>query len=477
MSNIRVRFAPSPTGFMHLGSVRTALLNYLFARQKSGTFIIRLEDTDPERNFDPNGQQIFKDLEWLGLSYDEGPEKGGDFGPYQQSQRTSLYQEHLDKLIETNAVYRCFCTPEELDKKRQRQIALKQPPRYDRTCAQLSDSDIQSKLDNEIPFIWRFKINHDETITISDLARQTVSFDMKNFSDFPLTRANGTFTFIFANAVDDILMKITHVFRGEDHLSNTANQVALYQAFSIKAPTFWHMPIVCNTDGKKLSKRDFGFSLVDLQKAGYVPEAINNYLGIIGSTFTQEFMDLPTLVAEYNFDSINPSGAIKYDVEKLTWLNHKWIESFSPETLYTYAQPFLVQLYPQAKQLSTEFLTHFFQVIKSELATLQHVNNAARWYFERPEVDRDVYLQYASPDNFKKICDSIQQHLSELATIDTFLNGIKSDAREHGIKPKELFSVVRLALTGMIKGPQVHDIVQLLGTQETQARFEQLLTK
>ncbi len=210
---VRLRFAPSPTGIMHLGNIRAALLNYLFARQKDGSFVLRIEDTDPQRNFDPGGAKIIADLQWLSLNYDEGPAIEGPYAPYLQSRRSSLYQEKLKELQEKGVIYRCFCTSEELDKRRQRQIALKQPPRYDRTCAKLSSQEIQQKLDAGIPFIWRFKIDHAKTVSFEDLARGTMKFDAANFSDFPITRQDGSPTFMFANAVDDITMNITVVMR------------------------------------------------------------------------------------------------------------------------------------------------------------------------------------------------------------------------------------------------------------------------
>src|SRR3972149_8803029 len=214
---VRVRFAPSPTGLMHLGNIRSALLNFLFARQKNGIFILRIEDTDSQRNFDPGGKQIFSDLKWLNIDYDEGPEKDGSYGPYFQSQRTNIYQEKLEELHKKNYVYRCFCTVEELEKKRKRQIALKQPPRYDRTCLALSEKEINENIGSKKSYIWRMKINQSENISVDDMARGIIKFDLQNFSDFALTRTDGSFTFIFANCIDDILMRITHVFRGEDH--------------------------------------------------------------------------------------------------------------------------------------------------------------------------------------------------------------------------------------------------------------------
>ena len=368
---VRVRFAPSPTGMMHLGNVRAALLNYLFAKQKNGTFLVRIEDTDQERNYDPKAVKIVDDLLWLGLDYDEGPIKGGHYEPYFQSERTAIYQEKLTILEHRSLVYRCFCSVETLEKKRQRQIALKQPPRYDRTCLLLTREEIQKNLENKVPFIWRFKLDQSKIIQIHDLARGTITFDMKNFSDFAVTRTDGSFTFMFANLVDDMVMVISHVIRGEDHLTNTAGQAALYQAFGIELPIFWHLPIIANAHGQKLSKRDFGFSLNDLRHAGYLPEAICNYLAMIGGgSFAKEIMTLDELAQAMNFENLHATGFIRYDVEKLRWLNHKWIQQVPINDLVYRSMQFLMPSYPQAAEVKPEKLVQLIEAVKSEMAIL-----------------------------------------------------------------------------------------------------------
>ena len=335
-SIVRVRFAPAPTGMMHLGNIRSALINALYAKRYNGTFVLRIEDTDTDRNYDPNAVEITCDLEWLGLTFNEGPGKGGPHAPYFQSQRTALYQEKLQLLINSGHVYRCFCSEEELEQRRERQRALKLPPRYDRTCLGLDAATIEKYLAENIPFIWRFKLDHDQSITITDLAHKEVTFELKHFSDFPLTRQDGSVTFMFANCVDDIDMEITHVFRGEEHLSNTAGQAALYGAFQKPLPTYWHLPLLCNANGKKLSKRDFGFSLRDLKNEGFTPEAILNYLAIIGGSYQEEIMSFDELANTIDLAHPAKTGSITYDVEKFRWVNRKWIERYTPEELYSY---------------------------------------------------------------------------------------------------------------------------------------------
>lgn len=468
---VRVRFAPSPTGRMHLGGVRTALLNFLYARQKNGTFILRIEDTDPERMFDPGAKHIIADLTWLDLIFDEGPGVGGPFAPYFQSERTAIYQDQLDRLQAKKAIYKCFCTHEELEKRRERQIALKQPPRYDKTCLKLSAAEVEKKENNNTPFVWRFAIDPNQSVTIVDLAKGTMTFELQHFSDFPITRQDGTFTFIFANAIDDMVMNMTHVLRGEDHLSNTASQAVLYHALDYKLPLFWHLPILCNVDGKKLSKRDFGFSLEDLQKAGYIPEAITNYLALIGGgSFKDEIMNMEQLINMMSFENIHSTGSIKYDVEKLTWVNHKWLERLEPKKLYTYAKPFLETAYPQAINLPEAQISPLLQIVKSDMKTLADVEIAARFYFKAPALT-EAELHECVGDAQLKIADIVLKYLDLLEKAEQFVQSVKTEAQKHKINTKALFTYLRLKLTGMMHGPQLHDIINLIGAQEAKRRL------
>lgn len=468
---IRVRFAPSPTGLMHLGNVRTALMNYLFAKQKNGTFVIRIEDTDLQRNFDPEATKIIADLTWLGLDYQEGPIKGGPYPPYFQSQRTAIYQEYIQQLRDKNQIYRCFCTPEELEKKRQRQIALKLPPRYDRTCLKRSPSEVEQLLKDNTPFIWRLQLDQSKSITITDLAHGQITFEFKNFPDFPLTRADGSVTFIFANFVDDMVMKMNYIIRGEDHLTNTASQAALYEIFGAPLPTFWHLPILCNAEGKKLSKRDFGFSLNDLMNAGYLPEAIDNYLAIIGGgTFEQEIMTLEELSQKLNFEHIHSTGHVRYDVEKLRWLNQKWIARLSPEDLTNRCLPFLSKVYPQAEKLNLQTLTALIQAIKTELHTLEDISTALSFIFVAPIVDASILT-----DDHKKVAALVKAHLDKIAQPEAFVNDIKAEAKKQNIPLSALFWFLRMALLGKEHGPAIHELIAMLGTQEARTRIEKLL--
>lgn len=458
-NTVRVRFAPAPTGMMHLGNIRTALMNYLMAHQKQGTFVLRIEDTDTERNYDPGAVKIQEDLHWLGLIPDEGPEKGG-FGPYFQSQRTEIYIQKLHELVEKNIVYRCFCTIEELEKKRQRQIALKQPPRYDRTCLKLSSEDSAKKA-TTTPFIWRVKLDHTQSATITDLAHGKVTFEYKNFSDFPITREDGSVTFIFANFVDDMLMQMTCVIRGEDHLSNTASQAFLYAAYNHPLPTFWHMPILCNIDGKKLSKRDFGFSLRDLKEAGFLPEAIVNYLAIIGGSFKQEIMSLDQLSQTLNFDAISTTGQIKYDVEKLRWVNHKWINLLTPQKRVELCLPYIAAIFPQVHTLDQKTLALLIEKISSEMFTLQDCVQLLAFYFSEPDFSIDHAHGLLDPELRNIIIQHIT-HALEQPTKTEFLATLKHVLAQEKIPLKNVFMFLRYLLTGAEQGLGIADLIELL---------------
>ncbi len=461
--NIRTRFAPSPTGFLHLGNIRAALINYIFAKQKDGKFIVRIEDTDQSRNVDEASYAIMDDLEWLNLKYDEGS--------YFQSKRTELYQKHLDDLINNQKVYRCFCTPEKLDEKRKHQLEQGLPPKYDRECRNLSDDQIKAKIAANTPFIWRLKLNSDQSLDVQDMARGKISFDMKNFSDFALTRNDGSFTFMFTNFIDDWLMQISHVIRGEDHLSNSAMQCALYYAFALPFPIFWHLPMICNKEGKKLSKRDFGFSLEDLRKDGFLAETICNYLAIIGGSFEQEIQSLDELVKNFNFENMHSTGSIKFDVEKLTWINHKWIEKLPAKSLLGNAKLFLHKEIPASENVSDEKLEYILEKLKTDIKTLKDVGPVLSFYFSSPNVNKEEIENKIGKEKTELILKLIKTHVKDCVKADYFLNTLKTEGKEQGLKIREVFGPIRYLLTGTFQGPSIHDIMEILEDKEIEKRL------
>ncbi len=469
MNTCRVRFAPSPTGIMHIGNVRTALLNYLFALKNKGTFILRVEDTDQDRNIDPQ-VSIFNHLTWLDLNYQEGPIVGGSFGPYFQSQRHEIYQKHLVQLQELQSVYRCFCTQEQLEIKRNRQIALKNPPRYDKTCTKLSATDIAAKLESQTPFFWRMKIDETQTISFKDLGHGTLNFDLKNFSDFAITRTDGSFTFMFANCIDDITMQISHILRGEDHLTNTVGQLTIMRALNHQFPTFWHLPILCNVTGKKLSKRDQGFSLEDLKNEGFLPQAILNYLGIIGGSFEKEILTIEELAQAYNFDNMHTASQIKYDVEKMKWVNHKWIAQTPIHELVQLCKPFLAQHY-DITELLDEKLAILIGSVQTDIVILQDVCTLLAFYFVKPTITQDqIDAAIADQSTSQSIAKILKDHADESNFTD-FFNAAKKDAVTQGIALKDFFAYVRLMITGSPKGLGIAELEKCLGFEEIKQRI------
>ena len=475
--NVRVRFAPSPSGMMHLGNVRTALINYLFAQKYNGIFIVRIEDTDPNRIFDPEAKQILQDLLWLNLTYDEGPIKGGEYTPYFQSQRTPEYQKRLDYLYNKNLIYRCFCTQEELEKKKIRQQALKQAPRYDRQCRHLSSESVANFLSQKTPFIWRMKLDDTKKIIMHELSRGKINFELKHFSDFPITRKDGSFTYIFANCIDDIAMQVTHVLRGQDHLSNTASQLVLYQALNEDPPIFWHLPILCNKHGKKLSKRDFGFALNDLKKAGYLPEAITNYLGIIGGgKFDQEIFSLPQLVQAINFKSMESTGHIRYDIEKLNWINRQLIGRLSIEKLTLHCLPFIHQSYEKSTHISQHVMERLINGIRNEITTLTDSVTLLQFYFTPPPITIDLFMHYFSIEQLKKLSACIEKNISDINQTNYFLQQLRTQIQSNNtVLIKHLYQFLRVCLTGIIEGPSIIDLITMLGTEEARVRIQRAL--
>lgn len=470
MNKNRVRFAPSPTGTMHIGNVRTSLLNYIFALKTHGTFILRIEDTDTQRNVDPQAQQIMHHLAWLGMSYQEGPIIGGPYAPYYQSERHDIYQRNLEILKTSNSVYRCFCTQEELEIKRNRQIALKNPPRYDRTCTKLSAADIQKKLDAAVSFVWRMKVDETKTIQFQDLGCGTLTFDLKNFSDFALTRADGTFTFMFANCIDDIEMKITHILRGQDHQTNSVGQIAIMLAMGHPIPVFWHLPILFNVTGKKLSKRDQGFSLEDLKIEGFLPQAIVNYLGIIGASFEQEILSMEELAAAYNFDNMHTSNQIKYDIEKLRWVNHKWIARTPLAELVALCKPFLAKKY-DISNVSNEQLSILIQSVQTDIIILEDINTLLAFYFTQPTVTPEQMNNAIVDLSTQVKLQIIFNDLNNSITFEAFLNASKQQAQAEQIAMKDFFSFVRLKITGSPKGLGIAELEKCLGFEEIKKRI------
>jgi glutamyl-tRNA synthetase len=461
MKKVRARFAPSPTGLMHLGNIRTVLMNYIFVKKYDGTLVLRIEDTDEVRSDEKKVNAIVSDLKVVGLMYDEGPNKEGEKGPYFQSKRREIYQEFLQFFIDNNFVYRCFCTQEELKKKKEFQQKEGNPPRYDQTCLKLSSVKIKEKVDFGTKFIWRFKIYNDAVHTMQDLAKGKVTFEMKHYGDFAITRQDGSFTFVFANFVDDVHMKISHVIRGQDHLSNTAYQIAMYDALKIQIPIFWHLPIICNSDGSKMSKRDFGFSLQDLCNEGYFTESIINYLGIIGGSFKDEFQSLESLIKNIDFSNVSSGGNITFDKEKLRWLNHRWINILDLDEIVTRAKTLL-----KIKDSLKLKLQKLISVIRPEMYTLKDLVSYMDFYFNPKKYPLENLEKTIEKDVVKNIVVLLKNCVGVVKNGEDLINEIKLCSKKAEIPLRSFFMVLRHILTGTCQGLGIKELLRLFELED-----------
>ncbi len=343
---VRVRFAPSPTGKLHIGGARTAIYNWAFARAMGGTFVLRIEDTDPERSTEENTAIILRAMEWLGLDWDEGPEVGGQFGPYFQSQRTQLYQQALDRLKEAGAVYPCFCTKDELDAKRARAEAEEGGyAGYDRTCREIPPQEARARIAAGEPHVWRLKVPLDHgPVVFEDAVYGSMSFPVDVMDDMILQRTDGTFTYNYVVVCDDVAMEMTHVIRGDDHLSNTPRQVLVYEALGAEVPLFAHLPMILGSNGKKLSKRHGATNVEEYRDRGYLPEAMVNFLALLGWSLDGETTIIPReeLCRDFSLTRINKKHAI-FDEKKLDWMDGSYIREMDVESFLATAKPWFVR--------------------------------------------------------------------------------------------------------------------------------------
>ncbi len=477
---VRVRFAPSPTGWLHVGGARTAYFNWLFARKHGGAFVLRIEDTDAERSSDASERGVLDDLRWLGLAWDEGPDVGGAYGPYRQSERLSLYHEHADRLRASGHAYRCFCTDAELESRRAAAVAAGRPPQYDGRCHALAADTSDARAAAGEPYSIRFVVPASDTL-LRDEVRGDVLFPAGMVGDFVLLRSNGLPTYNFACVVDDQLMAISHVLRAEEHLANTPRQLMLYDAFGWSAPVFAHVALILNADRTKLSKREgeAAVAVGDWRRAGYVPEAMLAYLALLGfhPGNDREVLPRDEMTAAFALDRLGRSGSV-FDPAKLKWMNAHWLHHASGGTIADWAAdagadaPEFVPA--AARAWPRETLEHVLDAVRGNLATLAELpGELAPFLEDSPAVEPEAAQALGAP-RAAVVCAAAAAGLAALA--DWRAEGVKSVfhalAPALGVKGRELYQPIRAALTGRTHGPELPVVAELLGRERCVARLE-----
>lgn len=474
----RVRFAPSPTGELHVGNARTALFNWMFARHEGGRFILRIEDTDESRSSLSYQTNLLTDLKWLGLNWDEGPDEGGDFGPYRQSERLDLYTNHLRKLIDADMVYPCYCTEEELEEERQTLILSKRMPRYMGRCRNLTKSERQKRQEDGRKPSWRFRVPQ-ATIEFNDLIRGTVKFESEAMGDFIIVRSNGMPAYNFAVVIDDHLMAITHVIRGEDHLSNTALQMMLYRAFGFDPPVFAHHCLILGRDHTKLSKRHGSVSVGEFRKRGFLPEALINYLGLLGSSFAggQEVLSRKEMMEAFALSRASRSGAV-FDEDKLRWLNAIYLRNCPSDDLLKKLDPFLREDGYIPDEFDPEWLKTVIETTKDEMVTLADAGSHMDLFFDNRFNVTPEAMTLLDSHTGRKVIQVFDDFLKNAtgSSQEIYVSAMKHTREKSGLKGKDLFMPVRAALTGRVHGPELDRVFAILGRERAQARLKQALS-
>jgi glutamyl-tRNA synthetase len=473
--NIRVRFAPSPTGYLHVGGLRTALYNFLFARKCDGVFVLRIEDTDRTRFVPGAVDNLIETLHWCGLEYDEGPGKGGALGPYIQSERLSIYKNHVDLLIQNKKAYFCFCPPERISELRVSQEKQNLQTRYDKHCLHLPQSEIDEKLIAGIPHVVRLNIEPDATIIVDDIIRGRVEFDSNLMDDQVLIKSDGFPTYHLANVVDDHLMQISHVIRGEEWLPSTPKHVLLYQAFGWELPVFAHLPLLLNPDKSKLSKRQGDVAVEDYRAKGYLKDALLNFVALLGWNpgTEQELFYLDDLVRQFSLETVNKSGAV-FNIEKLNWLNFEHLRNLSDADVLTMLKDLLAQSKYKTQTFSDERLSLIIEAMRPRVSFVKELIDNCPYFFEAPaEYDGEVVKKHwkpETPSQLKSLIESYSQLSSP--TKEEYENALKKTAETLGIGNGKLIHAVRIATSGVGGGPGVYDILFILGKDESIQRMK-----
>ena len=464
---IRTRFAPSPTGHLHIGNARAAIMNWIFARHHGGAFALRIEDTDQERSTAQSETSILDDLRWLGLAWDEGPDNGGPHGPYRQSERLGIYSAHLQRLEKDGLIYPCYCTPDELEGRRKAALDRGESPQYDGHCRDLPDVQKRRYETERRKPAYRFRVEPGET-AFDDLIKGGISFPNHTIGDFILARQDGMPMYNFACVIDDHFMEITHVIRGNDHVSNTPRQVLIYKAFGWDCPAFAHIPMILGQDRERLSKRHGATSVDQYREAGYLPGALVNFLSLLSwsSESGDEILSADRLVREFDFSRVSQSAAV-FDVEKLDWMNGMYLRAMDLQRLCELALPFFMNAgYPVRNASGIQSV---MSLLQSGVDRLSQIPEKAKLFFQEsaaPEnAEAEAILKSAETATIGSAFLVKTSGVSAW-TAEAFLAIMKEIQKETGIKGKNLWMPIRVMLTGQVHGPELQKIVEIFGLEK-----------
>jgi len=481
---VRVRFAPSPTGFPHVGGARTALFNWLFARHHGGTFILRIEDTDMNRKVEGAVEALLDSLRWLGMDWDEGPEVGGEYGPYFQSQRLPLYKKAAEQLIAQGDAYCCYCSPERLKLMREEQQKRKQPPGYDRLCRNLGPAERAKKEAEGITPVVRFKVPREGQTRFNDLIRGEVVFENSNIDDFVLLKSDGYPTYHLANAVDDHLMEITHVMRAEEWLSSTPRHILLYDALGYEPPLFAHLPDVLGTDRSKLSKRHGAVAVTEFRDKGYLPDAMVNFLALLGWSKDDktDVMSREDMIASFSLERVSPTAAI-FNREKLDWMNGVYIRNLSADGFFNAVKPFLAKDTLAASYLQTDerYIRDILPLVQERAKILTEVAELTGFFFT-DDLSYDPALLVDKKMTREQSVQALEAALQKLKTlytfdIETLETTLRPMAEQLGLKTGQFFGTLRVATTGRTAAPPLFQTMAVLGRERCLKRIESARNK
>ncbi len=477
----KVRFAPSPTGPLHIGGARSALFNWLYARHCGGKFLIRIEDTDLDRSKREYEEEILLSLKWLGLDWDEGIQVGGENGPYRQTERLDIYREYAQKLLETGYAYHCYCTEEELAAEREAFMSKGELPRYGGRCRDLCQADREKfEAEGRRPVL-RFKVPRDGRVIVDDMVRGKVDFDCQGIGDFIIVKSDGIPTYNFAVVVDDHLMGINHVIRAEEHLTNTPRQILIFKALDWEIPSFAHISLILGKDRSKMSKRHGATSLEQYREMGYLPEALFNFLALLGWSpgGEDEILTREEIISRFSLDKVAKSPAV-FDLDKLNWINGYYIRQSPVERIVELSLPYLQKggyVSPEPSEMDLIQVRAMVSVVRNYLSNLSEITQHVEMFFKDPVYEQQDVQDVLKQEQVMEVLGKAKEKILAAGPLDE--EGakaiIKKLPKELRLGGKKVFMPLRVALTGRIQGPELYQVIPALGTEKTVSRLEKAM--